>query len=307
MLFHLKQSVKRWCTDNKLSKEDQFLIQGLIGKLYSSPTRIVFTRNCRDTKLKIVPISPIFWEYFDKNYLHLGCKFPPELWAAFSHIDNINRTNNIVESKNRNIKLRIGTGLKEINFIVLAKEYSLHQPQIFASQKNKTWESILIKECNDNNKNSNSSSNSNNNNNNNNIEKDSHENNIKENNKNKNTEKDNFNNEENKNKNKKKKQRSTRSIDLSSSTSDINNNNSKNLNKEPEKSEKKRPSLGQRIEAYFPDVFLWYRGTLVSPNDILYDDGELRRVDNWSILRWRKAKKIDHYPKGIVEPKKIKH
>jgi hypothetical protein len=45
------------------------------------------------------------------------------------------------------------------------------------------------------------------------------------------------------------------------------------------------PPISSRIECYFPDVKLWFRGTVATSNVIEYD-GDDREVDDWTV-KWR--------------------
>jgi len=54
-----------------------------------------------------------------------------------------NRTNNVIESKNKQIKARIGKKLSEVTFVSRAKAYNESQMKTIATGRNTTWEQLL--------------------------------------------------------------------------------------------------------------------------------------------------------------------
>jgi len=140
--FHLKQSCKRFCQTNHIGKEKWCQIKDIITGLALAPTRSQFEQKLSEANVKMQVICISFWKHFSKYYIHPGCSFPIEYWTVFSKTENQNRTNNIVESKNKVIKKYLGEKISILNFIVRAKEYQLAQPTLIAAQKNTTWEKL---------------------------------------------------------------------------------------------------------------------------------------------------------------------
>jgi hypothetical protein len=230
--FHLKQNVKRWLGEHQISKEDQKEIQKTVEILHKAPSRMEFDKRIVEEKKKVVKLCSLFWEYFFSNYLAQGGRFPPDIWASFSHPGNINHTNNVVESKNRNIKLRIGTGLSDTKFVVLSKDYSRNQATIAAAERNRPWNAIVSNANNNNNK-----------------------------------------------------------ISIEDSESD---------ESEGEENEGvTNPGVGSRIEVLFPDINLWFRGSVVSTSFVDYDDGDQREVDDWKEITWRYATNLKKRKTGL--------
>lgn len=141
--FHLKQSVHRKTTQLQIIPTDSSLIQEQITLLHESTTRLAFDAQLKISSGIISKISSVFWAYFHNYYLVSGCRFPPEYWAGFISSNHHNRTNNLVESKNRTIKRLIGEGLSFPVFLTKAKEYSLAQVQAVCSELNTSWDSLL--------------------------------------------------------------------------------------------------------------------------------------------------------------------
>lgn len=58
------------------------------------------------------------------------------------------------------------------------------------------------------------------------------------------------------------------------------------------KEKKEQPTNDQRIEVFFDDPGLWFRGTVIKKAKsfwINYDDGDERFITNWANIKWRSA------------------
>jgi hypothetical protein len=151
--FHFKQAIRRWSASNKChlminilergySQESIQLIEQHVSSLYEQPTQEQFwERWCQmqhDLQNKFVS----FLDYFERNWIGSkdlipryswnisynasNFRFPPELWAFWSHMPTVkwqrNRTNNYVEAHNKAFKDFVKDLL--VSIIVLAKNIS---------------------------------------------------------------------------------------------------------------------------------------------------------------------------------------
>ena len=246
--------MKRWCNENKIDKDITHLIRDEIQQLQECLTRKEFNEQLKNTKVTVKSMCVYFWEYYIKN----GSRFPPELWAGFTNSSS-DRTNNVLESKNRNIKERIGENLSIINFLNKSREYSNNQWVIISAERNSSSESILNAE----------------------EEYEKSDQKILE-------------------KLKKKKSKKIKKIINNNNKIIINSNKKNNIknnknntkntiipNNNNTRSYIKGPKINCRIESLFPNLSLWFRGTVIAKNLILYDDGEEREVSSWDNFDWR--------------------
>jgi hypothetical protein len=80
---------------------------------------------------------------------------------------------------------------------------------------------------------------------------------------------------------------------------DINNNDNNYYCNDSNCNESSTSPLShKRIECYFPDVNMWFRGTVIE-DVIHYDDGDEREVDRWEEIQWRYAKSKGKRRKGM--------
>jgi hypothetical protein len=125
-------------------------VQGIIFEqveiLQRADSRKEFDGICLSSLPLLNQTCPLFYDYFYSNYIKIGARFPSEQWSSYLSQNFKNRTNNVIESKNQQIKTKIGKGLSEIRFVMKAKEFSETQIALITSQRNRTWDQILNEE-----------------------------------------------------------------------------------------------------------------------------------------------------------------
>lgn len=141
--FHVKQACKRWCMNNRIGKANWKIIRDHITSVALAMTREDFEIQKNEFEKAIKVLSPVFLRHFQLHYLNPGCSFPVEYWCCFSKPENTNRTNNITESRNKQIKKHLGLGLSVLKFTLLAKEYHNAQKILIPTERNTTWERMM--------------------------------------------------------------------------------------------------------------------------------------------------------------------
>jgi hypothetical protein len=91
--FHLKQSVTKWMKEYKIEYDDQRFINEKIDLIFHANSREDFNREVADCADACSSRSSLFWKYFTRNYIDIGCRFPPELWLVIffikPHLSNL--------------------------------------------------------------------------------------------------------------------------------------------------------------------------------------------------------------------------
>lgn len=119
------------------------MIHQTVKALQECLTRVEFNSLLEEKGVTLMSICPEFWKYFSNFYLNPGSRFPPEIWGSFLKKNLENRTNNIVESKNRIIKQHIGRGLSDLSFLIRAKQFTEAQSTLLSTEFNQDWSDVL--------------------------------------------------------------------------------------------------------------------------------------------------------------------